>query len=142
MSKEARLLSKRLKNRWATSVDKLANLRGVGSLVRFCRLNRFYGATSARNEGGVSLLWSVLGATFFLLATSSNALAATFRTANFIVHADSAVFARQVGEAAEQYRKDLAVLWLGRVLPNWSNPCVVTVKTGETLGPGGETVFT
>ncbi|MBQ8362607.1 MAG: hypothetical protein IJX36_01605, partial [Thermoguttaceae bacterium] len=27
-------------------------------------------------------------------------------------------------------------------MPNWSNPCVVTVKTGETLGPGGETVFT
>ena len=137
MSKEARLLSKRLKNRWATSVDNRANLSGVGGMKRFCR----YGASFGRNVRRVSLLASVLGTTFFLLA-SSDALAATFRTSNFIVHADSAVFARQVGEAAEQYRKDLAILWLGEVLPNWSNPCVVTVKTGESLGPGGETVFT
>lgn len=142
MSKEARLLSKRLGNRATTSVDKRANFCGVGSLRRFYRLNRFCGAALAKKRSDVSLLWRVLGATFFLLATSSNALAATFRTANFIVYADSAVFARQVGEAAEQYRKDLAILWLGEVLPNWSNPCVVTVKTGESLGPGGETVFT
>jgi len=142
VSKEARLLSKRLKNRWAISADERSNIGDVDRMKRFYRLNRFFRAAFAPKTGFVSLVAYVWAATFFLLATSSNAWAATFRTSNFIVHADSAVFARKVGEAAEQYRKDLAVLWLGKVLPNWSNPCVVTVKTGETLGPGGETVFT
>ena len=87
-------------------------------------------------------VWALILSTAFFFGASTNVWAATYRTTNFIVEADSSDFARKVGEAAEQYRRNLAILWLGEELPRWSSPCVVTVKTGSTLGAGGETVFT
>lgn len=66
--------------------------------------------------------------------------AATYRTKNFVIEAPTAEFARQVGEYAELYRKDLALEWVGREMPNWSAPCPVYVKVG-TMGAGGSTTF-
>ncbi|MBQ2791103.1 MAG: hypothetical protein IJE97_15815 [Thermoguttaceae bacterium] len=119
VSKEARLLLGRLKNFCASA-----------------------GRTGTLGRGAVSCVCSFILATLLFLGAATNALAATYRTSNFIVNADSADFARKVGEAAEQYRRNLAILWLGEELPRWSSPCVVTVTTGPTLGAGGETVFT
>ncbi|GAB6164257.1 hypothetical protein JCM19992_02570 [Thermostilla marina] len=66
---------------------------------------------------------------------------ASYATRNFVVESPDPQFARQMAEAAEQYRRDLAVLWLGHELPNWSEPCPITVKDGPNLGAGGATTF-
>ena len=46
-----------------------------------------------------------------------------------------------MAKAAEQYRHDLAIAWLGQPLPNWAQPCIVTVQAGPQLGAGGATSF-
>ena len=62
---------------------------------------------------------------------------AGFRTPNFVVEAPTVEFATQVGEAAEAYRKELAIEWTGKPLPgNWKYPCPISVKVDEKLvGP-------
>lgn len=66
---------------------------------------------------------------------------AGYRTPNFVVTAPTAEMAKQVGDAAEIYRKELAIQWLGQPLPgNWQNPCPIEVKVG-TMGAGGATTF-
>lgn len=67
--------------------------------------------------------------------------AAGHRTANFIIDAPTEGLARKIGEAAEQYRHDLAVEWLGRPLPRWSRPCPVKAQVAPHLGAGGATSF-
>jgi hypothetical protein len=49
--------------------------------------------------------------------------------------------AEQVGQSAEQFRKDLALDWLGKELPKWAEPCPISVKVGANLGAGGATSF-
>ncbi len=76
----------------------------------------------------------------FLVAIVSS-LGAGYRTPNFIVNAPSPDVAAQVGKLAEQYRRDLAVEWLGEPIPNWQQPCPITVEVGPHLGAGGATSF-
>jgi|GEM_PF-287219 len=65
-----------------------------------------------------------------------------YRTANFIIRGvSSAALARHFGETAETLRHDLAILWLGEPLPQWSAPCPIHFRVGK-LGAGGETSFT
>ena len=71
-----------------------------------------------------------------LLTTGAN-----YETANFVVDAPTAECARQVAETAEQCRHDLAILWLGNLLPDWQEKCPVKVLVGNTLGAGGKTSF-
>ena len=66
---------------------------------------------------------------------------AAYETANFSVNAPCAESARQFAETAEQCRKDLAILWLGKTLPDWSAKCPVKVHAGNDLGAGGKTSF-
>ena len=76
------------------------------------------------------------------LLVSESASAAPVRTPNFVVEAPTDAIAEQIGKAAEQYRHDLAVHWLGEPLPkNWRKPCPIRVRVGEQLGAGGETSF-
>jgi hypothetical protein len=65
---------------------------------------------------------------------------ATYRTANFVVTAPTAEFAKQVGDAAEVYRRELSKEWTGRVMPRWSGACPIFVKVGQ-IGAGGATTF-
>lgn len=76
-----------------------------------------------------------------LAATLLVSMGAGYRTQNFVVHTADARQAAAFGQAAEQYRKDLAVSWLGGALPNWSQPCPITVTVGPQLGAGGATTF-
>jgi hypothetical protein len=69
------------------------------------------------------------------------AVAAGYRTANFIVDAPNDMLARRIGDAAEQYRHSLAVEWLGAPLPRWSRPCPIQAKVAPHLGAGGATSF-
>jgi len=86
--------------------------------------------------------WSavaVLAAT--ALGWSDEARAAGHRTANFLVDAPTEQLARRIGDAAEQYRHDLAVEWLGAPLPRWSRPCPIKAQVAPHLGAGGATSF-
>ena len=69
------------------------------------------------------------------------ATGASYETKNFIVNAPTAELARQYAETAEQCREDLALLWLGKKLPDWSAKCPIKVHVGNNLGAGGSTSF-
>jgi hypothetical protein len=75
------------------------------------------------------------------VAAALVSLGASYRTPNFVVRAGTPEFAREVGEAAEKYRRELAVEWLGKEMPNWFQPCPITVEDGPRLGAGGATSF-
>jgi len=75
------------------------------------------------------------------LGWSGEARAAGHRTANFLVDAPTEQLARRIGDAAEQYRHDLAVEWLGAPLPRWSRPCPIKAQVAPHLGAGGATSF-
>jgi hypothetical protein len=57
-----------------------------------------------------------------------------------MVDAPTPQIAQQVGQAAERYRREKALEWLGREMPTWPRPCPlkVTVTMG---GSGGATSF-
>jgi hypothetical protein len=82
------------------------------------------------------IIWAV-GLTALLLVS----MGARHRSANFIVETADPRLAVQFAEAAEKFRHDLAVEWLGRPMPNWSQPCPMTVMVGPNLGAGGATTF-
>jgi len=67
-------------------------------------------------------------------------LGAQYRTTNFVVTAPTPQIAQQVGQAAEHFRKEKAILWLGQEMPAWPEPCPLTVKVTMS-GAGGATSF-
>ena len=67
--------------------------------------------------------------------------AGSHRTQNFIVTSSSEALSRQIGDAAERYRRELALEWLGHELPPWQGPCPITVHAGSRLLAGGQTSF-
>ena len=81
-----------------------------------------------------------LAVIFLLISASSTIEAATYQTVNFSVTAARLDVAEQVGKAAEVYRQQLAIFWLGKPLPNWSRPCKIAVNDGSR-GAGGQTTF-
>ncbi|MBN2021852.1 MAG: hypothetical protein JW809_03585 [Pirellulales bacterium] len=68
-------------------------------------------------------------------------LGASHRSVNFVVEAPTAPLAQRIAAAAETFRHDLAVSWLGRAMPPWSAPCVMNVRVDPRLGAGGTTTF-
>jgi hypothetical protein len=78
---------------------------------------------------------------FVVWSACAVAEAAGHRTANFIVDAPTDALARRIGDAAEQYRHDLAIEWLGTPLPRWSRPCPIKAQVAPHLGAGGATSF-
>jgi len=82
----------------------------------------------------------VVSLSLFLSLFASAALGAGYRTENFIVTAPSRTLAKEIGDAAEQYRRDLAYEWLGEALPRWSQPCPISAEVGR-MGAGGATSF-
>jgi hypothetical protein len=67
------------------------------------------------------------------------AQAASVRSQHFIVTAQSPELANEVCQAAERYRKELAIEWLGRELPPWRDMCPISVRLAP--GAGGATSF-
>src|SRR5262249_32386901 len=74
-------------------------------------------------------------------AVALSSMGASHRTANFVVSAPSQEFAQQVGTSAEKFRRELAILWLGKELPRWARPCPITLPIGPHLGAGGAPSF-
>jgi hypothetical protein len=66
-------------------------------------------------------------------------MGARHQSANFVVEADDPALASRIAQAAEIYRHDLAIEWLGEVLADWSRPCEMTVHVDEKLPAGGAT---
>jgi hypothetical protein len=65
--------------------------------------------------------------------------AAGYKTTNFVVSAPSPQLAKEIGDQAEVYRKQLAIEWLGKELPAWSKPCPINAELKS--GAGGATSF-
>ncbi len=76
-----------------------------------------------------------------VLAVAVASMGASYRTPNFIVQAPSAQMAEQIGRAAEDYRRELAMEWLGTEMRNWAQPCPITASVADHLGAGGATSF-
>ena len=76
-----------------------------------------------------------------LAATLLVCMGASYRTPNFVVQTPDPKLAEQVGKAAEKYRRELALEWIGKAMPNWGRPCLMTVRVGPHLGSGGATTF-
>jgi hypothetical protein len=76
-----------------------------------------------------------------MFAVSSPADAGNKRTQNFIVHAPTQQLAEAVGQAAENFRRDLAMHWLGTTLPPWPSPCPIRVIAGPNLAAQGVTTY-
>jgi hypothetical protein len=75
-----------------------------------------------------------------VLVGAVGSLGASYPTSNFVVDAPTAQIAQQVGQAAEHYRRQKALEWLGREMAPWAQPCPIVVRV--TLnGPGGATQF-
>jgi hypothetical protein len=90
---------------------------------------------------GKTVSTTAVGRVVLLAALLLVSMGASQRTANFIVETDDPAFAQQVANAAEAYRRDLALSWTGKAMPDWWQPCVMTVQDGPHLGAGGATTF-
>jgi len=67
--------------------------------------------------------------------------ASGYKTANFTVSAPTPQLAKEIGDQAEVYRKQLAIEWLGQELPQWSNSCPIHADVAPNKGAGGATSF-
>jgi hypothetical protein len=70
----------------------------------------------------------------FIALAVMPSLGASYQTANFRVEAPTVEVARQIGDDAEQHRREQAVLWLGNESTAWSQPCAIQVTI--TMGGG------
>src|SRR5437870_511840 len=76
---------------------------------------------------------------FFVSPLGRTAEAAGYKTTNFVVSAPSPELAKEIGDQAEVYRKQLAMEWLGKELPPWSKACPIHAQIQP--GAGGATSF-
>lgn len=75
-----------------------------------------------------------------LLVGALASTGASYPTRNFLVEAPTPELAQQFGQAAEFYRRQKAIEWLGQEMPPWPERC--PLKIHPTMnGPGGATSF-
>ncbi len=65
----------------------------------------------------------------------------SYRTANFLISAPTEELAAEIGEMAEQFRRDLAIEWLGSELPRWDELCPIHAIVQPQMPAGGQTSF-
>ncbi len=65
-----------------------------------------------------------------------------FDTTHFRVFANDPRLAQEVGQMAEEYRRHLAMHWLGRPLPAWEEKVPVVVHSSPRMPASGETKYT
>jgi len=75
-----------------------------------------------------------------MVASIVASMGAAYPTTNFLVEAQTPQIAETIGQWAEYYRKEKAVQWLGREMPNWPERCPLRV-TVTANGAGGATSF-
>jgi hypothetical protein len=69
------------------------------------------------------------------------ASAATYDTTNFSTEAPTPELAKKFGDMAEFYRREKAIEWLGREMPQWPRRCPLQVQLTQGSA-GGATTFT
>lgn len=82
------------------------------------------------------IVWALLA----VIAMTATGRAATVRTTNFVVETARQDDAEEFGRLAEKYRKEKALEWIGREMPNWREPCHLRVTVTRD-GAGGATTF-
>src|SRR5215213_2510375 len=88
--------------------------------------------------------WAVSASAFLVclcLAPGSLAQAAGYKTTNFVVSAPTPQLAKEIGDQAEVFRRQLAIEWLGKELPAWSKSCPIKADVRPNAGAGGATSF-
>jgi len=63
------------------------------------------------------------------------------RSQHFIVSAPTPELAEEIKNAAEQFRHELAMEWLGHPLAEWQGLCPIKADVAPGLGAGGATSF-
>ncbi len=76
-----------------------------------------------------------------VLIAPAFASAATYDTTNFSTEAPTAELAKKFGDMAEFYRKEKALEWTGREMPQWPRRCPLQVQITQGSA-GGATTFT
>ena len=79
--------------------------------------------------------------TLLVVAVLAVSMGARYETPNFIIQTKDAAQAKQYGDAAEHFRRKLAIEWLGEEMPRWGDRCPINVTVGRRLGAGGATTF-
>ncbi|MFM8274708.1 MAG: hypothetical protein ACKODX_20590 [Gemmata sp.] len=82
-----------------------------------------------------------IGALVAVLLAPAFASAASYDTANFTTEAPTAELAKKFGDMAEFYRKEKALEWTGKEMPQWPRPCPLQVQITQSSA-GGATTFT
>ena len=77
----------------------------------------------------------------FVLLAPMWAQAAGYKTKNFVVSAPTPQLAKEIGDSAEMWRRQLATEWLGKELPPWTKPCPINARVAPGMGAGGATSF-
>lgn len=95
----------------------------------------------ARSKSPAFAPAAALLCTLATLVACVDATAARYQTTNFIVNAPTPQLAKEIGDAAEQWRKQLAMEWTGGEMPAWSRPCPIKAEVASHLGAGGVTTF-
>jgi hypothetical protein len=91
-----------------------------------------------------NLLWGLsLIASWWIGSVSNSAYAQMYvaETEHFRVLSGDPKLSREIGEMAEEYRRHLAMHWLGKVLPPWNEKVPVVVHCSPRLLASGETKY-
>ena len=80
-------------------------------------------------------------APFLLSLGTTTGWGASDRTQNFLVTSNGDKLAQEVATAAERYRHQLALDWLGHELPPWRSSCPIRVYARPQMAAGGATSF-
>lgn len=99
------------------------------------------GTQTGRPGGRWCPLSGAITLAFLACLQASLVHGAGYQTTNFTVDAPTSQMARQIGEAAEHYRREMAQQWLGRELPPWPQACPIKARVSPQLGAGGLTSF-
>ena len=75
-----------------------------------------------------------------LLASVGSSWGASARSKNFVVEAPTEQLAKEFAELAEYYRREKAIEWLGKQMPDWTAPCTLKITITDK-GAGGATQF-
>lgn len=121
----------------------IGSARGLPLELRRGLACRRLGAVGGSHLAGIAAEALVGSRRFALALTILSIIAsmgAQYRTTNFLVHTSDPQVAKQVGDYAEVYRKEKAIMWLGREMPAWPQPCPLYV-TVNMEGPSGATSF-
>jgi hypothetical protein len=84
--------------------------------------------------------WLLIPVALIFVAAGQPQSGFTVRTRNFVVTSPTSAISQQVADAAETYRREIAIDWLGHELLPWYAPCPIFVKVGQ-IGAGGATTF-